>query len=390
LTRLRVGLSTCPNDTFAFAGLLTGHVPTGGLELDFELCDIQELNDGLRAGRYDVAKASFALALERCDDHVVLPVGAALGFGVGPVLLGAPAEREPARERVLAPGRDTTAALCLELLRPELGPVEHVVFSEIMPALARGDARLGACIHEGRFTWREHGLELVLDLGERWERTSGLPLALGGLLARRTLDPELLRRTTELVRASLAFARAHPDEALVPMRAHAQEQDDDVLWKHVELYVNDRTWDLGPIGCEALGALADRAFCAGRFERTPHVEVFDTAPSERLFHLAPLPAWRERAPDEPWRPSSLRTEGFVHLSYARQLGGTLATHFRGGGELALVELDPRRCAADVRVEATRGGAGFPHLRRPIEPDDVRAELELHGTAKGWTLPRLFG
>lgn len=385
MTRLRLGLSTCPNDTFAFAGLLTGAIPTGALDLELELADIQELNDALRANRLDVGKASFALALELGSDWVVLPVGAALGFGVGPVLLASPA---PNASGVLAPGRDTTAALLLELLRPDLAPVEHVVFSEIMPALARGEAALGACIHEGRFTWPEHGLRLAEDLGELWERGSGLPLPLGGLLARRDLPAALLTEVTELVRASLDWARAHPDRALLAMRAHAQEADDEVLWKHVELYVNERTRDLGAAGREALGALADRAFCAGRFERTPDLTIFGARSARpRLFHLAPAEAWRARPADAPWAPPSLAADGFVHLSFARQLGGTLATHFADGAELVLVELDPERLEDRLRIEPSRGGAGFPHLRRPIEPADVVAEESLEHR-DGWVLPRL--
>ena len=244
--RLRVGISTCPNDTFAFHGLLTGAVDCAGVELEFELADVQALNEGLRAGRFDVAKGSFAAALALARERVVLPVGAALGFGVGPVVLAARAGERPARPRVLCPGEDTTATLLWRLFHPGEGEVRQVVFSSIMPALERGEADLGVCIHEGRFTYAQRGLLLVEDLGERWERASAGPLPLGGLLARRDLGEELLARLAGAVRASILYGYAHRAEALTTMRRHAREQADDVLWRHVELYVNDETLGLSP------------------------------------------------------------------------------------------------------------------------------------------------
>lgn len=256
--RLRVGLSTCPNDTYAFCGLLEGAVRAEGLELDLELADVQALNEGLAAGRFDVVKASFAAALAHARDWVVLPVGAALGFGVGPVVVArAGARRTPAR--VLCPGADTTATLLWRLYGDPDAHVEQVVFSAILPAVARGDADLGVCIHEGRFTYRQHGLELALDLGRCWEEETGAPLPLGGILARRSLAPEVRAAFTRALAASLAFADAHPGRALAVMRRHAREHDDDALWKHVELYVNAETRGLSARGRQALEVLGRRA-----------------------------------------------------------------------------------------------------------------------------------
>ena len=260
---LRVGISTCPNDTFAFHGLLTGAVACEGVELDFELSDVQALNEGLRAGRFDVAKASFAAALSLARDWVVLPAGAALGFGVGPVVLAAGTGAPPPRPRVLCPGEDTTATLLWRLLHPGEGELRQVVFSEIMPALERGEADLGVCIHEGRFTYAERGLVLVEDLGARWERRSGGPLPLGGLLARRSLGPRLLARLAAAVRASIRHGFEAPAAALETMRRHASEQSDDVLLQHVQLYVNAETLGLSPAGREALEALGRRARASG-------------------------------------------------------------------------------------------------------------------------------
>jgi 1,4-dihydroxy-6-naphthoate synthase len=262
--RLRVGLSTCPNDTFAFHGLLTGAVRVPGVELDFVLADVEELNRMLLAGALDLGKASFHAALHLAADHVVLAAGSAVGRGVGPVLLARDAEaaRRPPR-RVLCPGAWTTATLLYRLFHPDEGTLEQVVFSEIMPELEAGRADRGVCIHEGRFTYAARGLHLVEDLGERWERETGAPLPLGGILGRRSLGEPLLVDVSTALARSIDHARAHPDEALVTMRAHAQEPSDDVLWAHVELYVSEDTRALSPEGRGALAELGRRAAALG-------------------------------------------------------------------------------------------------------------------------------
>jgi len=266
---LRIGISTCPNDTFAFHALLAGAIDTGDLRLSFDLCDVEELNQGAFAGRYDVAKVSYHAALALGERFVVLPSGSALGFGAGPVLLAAAGRGRPeelARRRlprVLCPGRWTTATLLWRLFHPERVLLEQCVFSDIFPALRTGRADFGVCIHEGRFTWRENGLELVEDLGETWERATGSPLPLGGVVARSELGPETLRQVAGLVRASIDHALAHRAACLPTMRRYAQEQADEVLWKHVELYVNERTVELGAAGRAALAELGRRARAAG-------------------------------------------------------------------------------------------------------------------------------
>jgi 1,4-dihydroxy-6-naphthoate synthase len=165
--------------------------------------------------------------------------------------------------RVLCPGEHTTATLLYRLFHPEEGEVEQVVFSEIMPALARGDADRGVCIHEGRFTYTRHGLALVEDLGERWERATGAPLPLGGILARGDLGHGVAERVQEVVEDSIRWALAHRDRTLPTMRRHAQEFDDDILWRHVELYVNEWTVNLGETGAQALATFADLARAHG-------------------------------------------------------------------------------------------------------------------------------
>jgi len=268
-----VGLSPCPNDTFLFAPLLAGQVVPPGLQLDFQLADVQELNTLLAAGELDVGKASFATALQLAERYGVLRVGSALGFGVGPLLLaraGFPREARP--RTLLCPGAGTTATWLLSCLHPEWCrpgsgvELRQVRFDTIMPALQRGEADAGLAIHEGRFTWERSGLQLLEDLGTRWEQLTGGPLPLGGLLARRDLGAAVHAALTEALSASLAAARADPQRALPVMRRHAQELDDDVLWQHVELYVNDHTRDLGPVGRRALQELAARSGADRRLE----------------------------------------------------------------------------------------------------------------------------
>jgi 1,4-dihydroxy-6-naphthoate synthase len=266
VTLLSVGLSTCPNDTFLFAPMLDGRLQTPGLDLRFELADVQELNESLTAGRLDVSKASFATALELAEGYGVLPVGSALGFGVGPVLL-ARAETADApfdsKLRVLCPGPGTTATLLMRCLHPEATQLVQCRFDEIMPALRAGRAEAGVCIHEGRFTYQAQGLVLREDLGRSWERWTGHPVPLGGLLCRRDLPVDTRRRLTDALRRSLEISRADPAASLPTMRRHAQELSDEVIWQHVELYVNDHTSDLGVVGQACLEELARRAGSPG-------------------------------------------------------------------------------------------------------------------------------
>jgi 1,4-dihydroxy-6-naphthoate synthase len=263
---IRLGISTCPNDTFAFHGLLTRSVPWRGLDFEVELLDIEQLNTRMLGGGFDVCKLSFAAALGMAGDVVVLPSGSALGFGVGPLLLAAaPATRPTAATQLtLCPGEHTTATLLFELFHARTTRIEQTVFSEIMPRLAAGTADFGVCIHEGRFTWEEHGLHLVEDLGSRWEAETGCPLPLGGIVASRRLPAGVTATVQRVIHESLALALADPAAPLPTMRHHAQEFDDRVLMQHVELYVNDWTLDLGDTGRRALDEFSARAAAAGR------------------------------------------------------------------------------------------------------------------------------
>jgi 1,4-dihydroxy-6-naphthoate synthase len=275
--KIHLGISTCPNDTFTFHGLMTRSVDWRGLKFEVELIDIQQLNDRLFAGDFDVAKTSFHAALLLANETVVMPSGSALGFGVGPLLLSSEPGASPTddTEVTLCPGLHTTASLLNSFFYSATTRVEHVVFSDIMPMLERKEADFGVCIHEGRFTWEQHGLGLVEDLGTRWESETNCPLPLGGIVARRNLSDEVTATVQAVIRDSLEFALADREAALPTMRRYAQEFDDDVLFQHVDLYVNEWTTDLGDVGRESLNQLSQRAQSIGLVSESDRpIEVF--------------------------------------------------------------------------------------------------------------------
>jgi len=262
--RIRLGISPCPNDTFAFHAILKRRIDMHDFEVETELVDVQTLNDGLVEGRYDIAKASFHAALLMADRFDVLGAGSALGFGVGPLLVAARPEVSPGpASRVLCPGETTTATLLYHCLHPGQGTISHVVFSEIGPALRRGDADLGVLIHEGRLTYQRDGLTLVEDLGASFERLASAPVPLGGILASRSLPDGAAAAFSDLLRASIAYGWEHREETLETIRPHAQEMDEDVIWPYVALYVNDHTVALGEEGARALRVLEQTARTAG-------------------------------------------------------------------------------------------------------------------------------
>ena len=274
---IHLGISTCPNDTFAFDAILRRKVDWRGLDFRVELLDIQTLNDRLFAGDFDVAKTSFHAAMMLTGETLVLPSGSALGFGVGPLLLSTRPEARPTGEHhiTLCPGEQTTATLLFRIFYPKASRIRQVLFSDIMPGMLRGEADFGVCIHEGRFTWQEQGLHLVEDLGTRWEAETGHPLPLGGLIARRSLPCPILATVQRVIHESLLHAISDPQGALPTMRQYAQEFDDEVLMKHVDLYVNDWTVDLGPLGSAALEELSSRGRRAGLISETVGpMEVF--------------------------------------------------------------------------------------------------------------------
>lgn len=262
--KLQLGISTCPNDVFTFHAILKRKIDLRGLELDVRLLDVQELNRLASAGLLDCSKVSFFAALFMSKDYGVLPVGAALGEGVGPLVLMARSDYQASPEaRVLCPGELTTAHLLFRNFFPEYKNIKHCIFSDIMPSLKAGRADLGVVIHEGRFTYQREGLFLFADLAEYWAKATQGPLPLGGIIAKRFIPLEVLQTLTQVIRDSLAYAYEHRQEVFETMQHYAQELEPEVIWQHVELYVNEFTKDLGSQGLKGLATMRSMAIAAG-------------------------------------------------------------------------------------------------------------------------------
>jgi 1,4-dihydroxy-6-naphthoate synthase len=252
-----LAFSPCPNDTFMMHGVMTGKVSCDELDLEISLLDIQELNTGMAEERFDFCKVSSVAAIRNSTRYELCSSGAALGYGVGPLLLRRPGAKPLCKNStVLCPGAATTAFTLFKLFYPDAAQgVEHCLFSEIMPALERGEADYGVVIHEGRFTYEARGLELAADLGTLWEDRFRLPLPLGCFVAHTGVSERARRAMSELVRRSIEYGYAHREEAYETMKQHAQELDGSAIWSHVDLYVNQWSLDLGETGHAAFAEL---------------------------------------------------------------------------------------------------------------------------------------
>jgi 1,4-dihydroxy-6-naphthoate synthase len=256
--RLTLGISPCPNDTFIFDALVNGPLATGDLSLDVVLEDVQTLNDWARQGRLDVSKVSYGVLPAVAGAYALLSSGGALGRGVGPLLVARPGvEAFRAGMSVAIPGRDTTAHLLFSLAHPDADRKRFMVFSDVEDAVLRGEVDAGVIIHEGRFTYAAKGLARLQDLGELWEATTGAPIPLGGIVARRTLPAAVRRELDRLVRASVEHALARRPAVSAWVRAHAQEMDEAVMRQHIDLYVNEFSVALGEAGRRAVRTLLD-------------------------------------------------------------------------------------------------------------------------------------
>jgi 1,4-dihydroxy-6-naphthoate synthase len=263
---LDVGYSPCPNDTFIFHALVTGLVPSPGVRWRPRLADVETLNELAFRREIPVTKLSFHALGRVRQSYVLLSSGAALGRGCGPLVVRrAGGAVDLSHARIAIPGRWTTAALLLRLHAGDL-PSENLVpmtFDRILPSVAAGEVDAGLIIHESRFTYRQHGLEPVVDLGEWWERETGLPIPLGGIAGDRSLGEERLRAIDATLRRSVLFAMEHPDASREYVRSHAQEIEPDVISAHIALYVNDFTVALGREGTRAIEALFEAAEARG-------------------------------------------------------------------------------------------------------------------------------
>jgi 1,4-dihydroxy-6-naphthoate synthase len=260
-----LGFSPCPNDTFMFHPLVHGLVNTGGLTFRERLEDVETLNQLALSGQLDVSKVSYHALGHIREQYALLRSGSALGRGCGPLLV-AREQIDPAalhNRTIAVPGRYTTALLLLRLLDPQLDNFIVMPFNEIMDAVLTGQADAGLIIHESRFTYQGYGLHKLVDLGEWWESETGLPLPLGGIVARRSLGADTIAIIERALREGIAYARTHPAEAAEYIREHAQEMSPEVCAAHIGLYVNDFSAELGEEGQRAISELLRRAEKAG-------------------------------------------------------------------------------------------------------------------------------
>ncbi|MEI7816559.1 MAG: 1,4-dihydroxy-6-naphthoate synthase [Desulfuromonadales bacterium] len=262
---LTLGFSPCPNDTFMFHPLVHGLVDTGGLTYRERLEDVETLNQLALKGDLDVSKVSYHALGHIRDQYALLQSGSALGRGCGPLLVGTE-NLDPTSlkgKTIAVPGRYTTAMLLLQLFDPALNNFIVMPFNEIMDAVLSGNVDAGLIIHESRFTYQGFGLHKLLDLGEWWEGDTGLPIPLGGIVARRSLGAEIIGTIERTLRSGVEYGYRHPGEAARYIGQHAQEMSPEVCAAHIGLYVNNFSADLGDEGIKAISCLLQRAGQAG-------------------------------------------------------------------------------------------------------------------------------
>ena len=259
-----LGYSPCPNDTYVFYALVHRAVPDAPAFREV-LEDIATLNRMAVDGRLDITKISFHAFAHLRDRYCLLHSGGALGRGCGPLVVAREAldPGDLAGKRIAIPGRLTTAALLLRLHNPELRDLVVLPFHRIMEAVRCGDADAGVLIHEGRFTFPAYGLCEIIDLGQWWEEATGHPIPLGGILARRDLGCTAIEWIDRSLKASVEYAHANAEMILPYVRRHAQEMDEGVMRRHIDLYVNQYTLDYGSDGEAAIADLLSRAERSG-------------------------------------------------------------------------------------------------------------------------------
>ena len=255
MKKLSLHISPCPNDTFAFDAIVNNRI-----EHDFDLAveyhDIEELNEGVLRGEPDISKISYAVYPLVADRYMLLDSGSALGRGNGQLLVRRKGETGKIR-KVASPGKNTTANALLMRYFPDVEEVEQMLFSDIAVAVERGDVDAGVLIHEGRFVYERRNLELVADLGKLWETETNLPLPLGAIIVKRELDKNIISKFDKLLSESVRYAFAYPLVSRDFVKQHAQELEDDVIDKHISLFVNDFTISLGKEGRQAVERLLE-------------------------------------------------------------------------------------------------------------------------------------
>lgn len=257
--KLTLGFSPCPNDCFIFDALVHQRIDTEGINFVIEMNDVERLNKKAFASTIDITKLSYHAYAYLTKDYQLLSAGSALGFGCGPLLIAnnqyTTAQINNDRFRIAIPGKHTTANLLFSMAFPAATNKVELLFSEIEDAVLTGKVDAGLIIHENRFTYEQKGLKKIIDLGEYWERTTNSPIPLGAIAIKRQLPASLKQQVNRIVRKSVEYAFANPVASSKFVRDHAQEMDEEVMKKHIELYVNKYSIDLGIEGRQAIAQM---------------------------------------------------------------------------------------------------------------------------------------
>ena len=253
--RLKLGFSPCPNDTFMFDALVHQKINTEGLDFDFVLADVEQLNTWAFKGKLDITKLSFNAFSKCISDYILLDSGSALGRGCGPLLITKPGQILMPDSKIAIPGKYTTANLLLSISNPEYSNKSEIIFSEIEDEVLLGNFDAGLIIHENRFTYKQKGLEKAKDLGDFWEQETGLPLPLGGIVVKREFSFEIQKKIDRVLRKSIEYAFKNRDSSLDFVKSHAQEMAATVIDSHIALYVNNYSISLEENGRQAVRLL---------------------------------------------------------------------------------------------------------------------------------------
>lgn len=264
---LTLAFSPCPNDCFMFDAIVNRRIDLEGLDFDMRLADVEALNKAAFACDVDVTKLSYHAYAYCAGSYVLLDAGSALGRNCGPLLISkrviTPADVASGTLRIAVPGKYTTANFLLGLAFPAAQDRTELLFSDIESAVLDGRFDAGLIIHENRFTYTAKGLRKIVDLGEFWEEETGAPIPLGGIVVRRTLPEAVRLAVNRVMRRSVEYAFAHRTASLPFVREHAQEMSEQVMYQHIDLYVNEFSIDLGADGRRAVELLFERARLAG-------------------------------------------------------------------------------------------------------------------------------
>jgi 1,4-dihydroxy-6-naphthoate synthase len=253
---LTLGFSPCPNDTFIFDALVNNKIDTHGIDFDVRLEDVETLNQLALKNTLDITKISYGVLPLLLENYLVLNSGSALGTGVGPLLISKQkiAEGEIENCTIAIPGENTTAHMLFTIAFPKAKNKRFLRFNEIEDfVLSSKDKNVaGVIIHENRFTYQQRGLGKIIDLGEFWEQKTQSPIPLGGIVAKRNIDSILLKKIDALIKQSIEFSFSNSPDITEYVREHSQEMEEDVMRKHIDLYVNDYSINLGKKGQNAI------------------------------------------------------------------------------------------------------------------------------------------